>query len=200
MPAKRRLQPGEKAPLKLTAAERKLVLEDLSCLDQEHEQIIRGTPAGKPVMLTLDDLDDFGGYIAAEANHCDDGKKLKKLDAVFEKIQGVMDRYTDEAPPQTLKIEDARKEKVISDQAVAIAEFAAKALEAARRLRIKTKPLDGSWLSPAQRDVLLLVPGVSKTIKNKLAKEQPLSVAEAASATMAVAEDLPQGEPRQQVA
>ena len=111
MPTKKQIQPGEKVPLKLTATERKLVLEDLMCLDQEYEQIIRDTPTGKPVMMTLDDLDDFGGYIAAEANHCDDSKKQKKLDTVFEKIQSVLDRYTDEEPPQTLKIEDARKEE-----------------------------------------------------------------------------------------
>jgi hypothetical protein len=200
MPAKKQIQPGKKAPLKLTATERKLVLEDLMCLDQEYEQIIRDTPAGKPVMLTLDDLEDFSGYIAAEANHCDDDKKQKKLDGVFRKIQSVLDRYTDEEPPQTLKIEDARKEQMISHEAVQIAEFAAQALVAANQLRIKTKPLDSFWLAPAQRDVLLLVPRVSKTIKKKLAKEKPLSVAEVASMTMALAEDLPDGEPQQQVA
>jgi hypothetical protein len=199
MPTKKQIQPGEKVPFKLTATERKLVLEGLMCLDQEYEQIIRDTPAGKPVMLTLDDLEDFRGYIAAEANHCDDSKKQKKLDTVFEKIQSVMDRYTDEEPPQTLKIEDARKEEVISDQAVQIAEFAAKALVAANQLHIKTKPLDNFWLAPGQRDVLLLVPRVSKTIKNKLAKERPLTVAEVASMTMALAEDLPQCEPQKQV-
>jgi hypothetical protein len=107
MPAKKQIQPGEKVPLKLTATERKLVLEDLMCLDDNYERIIRETPTGKPVMMTLDDLDNFGGYIAAEANHCDDKKKEMKLDAVFEKIQSVMDRYTDEEPPKTIRIEEA---------------------------------------------------------------------------------------------
>jgi len=65
MPTKKQIQPGEKVPLKLTAAERKLVLEDVTCLDTGYEQIIRDTPSGKPVMMTLDDLDDFSGYIAA---------------------------------------------------------------------------------------------------------------------------------------
>jgi len=200
MTREKQIQPGEKVPLKLTVTERKLVLEDLMCLDDEYEQIIRETLPGKPVMMTLDDLDNFGGYIAAEANHCDDKKKEKKLDTVFEKIQRLLGKFTDEEPPKTLKIENARKEKVISDQAVQIAEFAAKALVAAEQLRIKTKPLDKFWLAPGQRDVLLLVPGVSKTIKNKLAKEKPLTVAEVASMTMALAEDLPEGEPQKQVA
>ena len=76
---KKSIQPGKKVSLKLTATERKLVLEDLMCLDRQCEQIVQGTPSGKPVMMTLDDLDEFGGYIAAEANHCDDKKKQKKL-------------------------------------------------------------------------------------------------------------------------
>ena len=75
MPNKKQIYPGDTASLKLTAAERKLVLEDLMCLDEDYVKTIRETPNGKPVMMTLDDLDDFGGYIAAEANHCDDKKK-----------------------------------------------------------------------------------------------------------------------------
>jgi len=200
MPTKKQIQPGEKVPLKLTPAERKLVLEEVTCLDSDYEQIIRDTPSGKPVMMTLDDLDEFGGFIAAEANHCDDNRKQKKLDTVFEKVQRLLETYTDEEPPQTLKIEDARKEKAISDQAVQIAEFAAQALMAAEQLRIKTKPLEDFWLAPGQQEVLLLIPSLSKTIRNKLAKEKLLSVAEVASMTMAVAEDLPDGEPQKQVA
>ena len=200
MPTKKQIQPGEKVPLKLTAAERKLVLDDVTCLDTGYEQIIRDAPSGKPVMMTLDDLDDFGGYIAAESNHCDDRKKQKKLDAIFEKIQSLLETYTDEESPQTLNIEDARKKTAIIDQAAQIAEFVAQALMAAEQLRIKTKPLDNFWMAPGQREVLLLIPSLSKTIKIKLAKDKPLSVAEVASMTMAVAEDLPDGEARKQVA
>ena len=200
MPTKKQIQPGEKVPLKLTVTERKLVLEDVTCLDTNYEQIIRDTPSGKSVMMTLDDLDDFGGFIAAEANHCNDSKKQKKLDIVFEKVQRLLNTHTDEESPRTLKIEDARKDKVIIDQAAQIAEFAAQALMAAEQLRIKTKTLENFWLAPGQQEVLLLIPSLSKTIKNKLAKERPLSVVEVASMTMAVAEDLPEGEAQKQVA
>lgn len=174
MPAKKQVQPGETVPLKLTAAERKLVLEGLTCLGQQYEQIIRNTPTGTPLMLTLDELEDFSGDIAAEVNHCDNDTKQKKLDAVFEKIRSVMDRYTDEEPPQTLKIEDARTQAALSAQAVEIAEFAAQVLVAAKQLRIKTTLLNNFRLAPGQRDVLLLVPRFSKAVKNKLAKESPL--------------------------
>ena len=197
---KKQIQPGEKDVLKLTQTERKLVLDGLTCLDDEYEEIVRTTPTSKPVMLTLDELDDFGGYVAAESNHCDEKKKQKKLDGIFERIQRLLDTYTDEEPPRTIKIEDAKRVKVISDQAVQIAEWAAQALVAAEQLRIKTKPLEHFWLAPGQRDVLLLVPGISKSIKNKLAKDKSLTVAEVASMTMALAEDLPEGEAQQQVA
>ena len=95
---KTRIQPTETVPLKLTDAERKLVLEEVFCLEEGYLNTIRSTPAGKPVMMTLSDLDDFGGYIAAQANHCDNPRKAKKLDTVFEKIQKLLDRYTDEEP------------------------------------------------------------------------------------------------------
>lgn len=90
------IRPGETVPLKLTTAERKLVLEDLLCLDKQYEAIIRNTPADKPVMMCLSDLEDLGGYIAAEANHCDSARKQNKLDAIFEKIQALLGKYTDQ--------------------------------------------------------------------------------------------------------
>jgi len=111
---KKLIQPDEKVPLKLTIAQRKIVLEDLLCLEQDLEEAIRTTPAGKPVMMTLDDLDDFCGHVAAEANHCDDAKKRRILDAVFLKIQKLLEKHSDQEPPNTLKIEDARQAKIVS--------------------------------------------------------------------------------------
>ena len=201
MTRKKQIQSGEKLPLKLTVAQRKLVLEGLTGLDQQIERIVRVTPAGQPVMMSLDDLDYFGGYIAAEGSHCDDLRKGRTLDAILEKIDSLLDSHADEELPQTVKIEDARNAKVISDQAVQIAAWAAKALVAAEQLGIKTKPLEHFWLAPAQRDVLLLVPGVTQAIKNKLAKEKAsFTVTDVASMTMALAEDLLDGDARKQVA
>jgi hypothetical protein len=98
-------------PLKLTAAQRKLVLEGLTCLDQEIEQIIKDTPTGRPVMLTLDGLDNLGIYVAAEANHCPDKPKARKLEAIFNKIQSLLDKFTDEPPPRSAVVppESTRK-------------------------------------------------------------------------------------------
>ena len=47
------LKPGAKVGLKLTAAQRKLLL-DLICLDDDYAEVVRDTPGDQPVQLTLD--------------------------------------------------------------------------------------------------------------------------------------------------
>lgn len=188
---RKQIRPNEKVPLKLTATERKLVLNDMMALDPDYERIIEATPSGKPIMMTLDELDDFGGYVAAEANHCDDKKKQKKLDAVFQKVQGLLEAYTDEEPPQTISFEDAKRDQLAADRAAQVAEWMAQLLVAAEQLRVKTKPLKKFWLGPAQREVLSLAPSISKTIKNKLAKPKgEFTVAEVASMGLGLAKQL----------
>ncbi|MEX0610726.1 MAG: hypothetical protein WD738_04685, partial [Pirellulales bacterium] len=73
---KKQIRPDEKVGLKLTQAERTLCVEGLTLLSEQYEEAIRGAAANKPVMLTLDDLDELGGYVAADANHCEDRKGL----------------------------------------------------------------------------------------------------------------------------
>ena len=36
-------------PLKLTATQRKIILDELTCLDTSHEHSIQATPSDKPV-------------------------------------------------------------------------------------------------------------------------------------------------------
>ena len=103
--------------------------------------------------------------------------------------------------PQTVNSAAAKKAQVLAKNAVQLAEFAATALIAAEQLGIKTKPLEHFTLSPAQREVLLTVPDISKPIKNKLAKDKAsFTVAEVASMTMALAEVSIEGDPRKQIA
>lgn len=54
---------------------------------------------GKSVQLkmSLDDIEDMQGYVAAAANHCEDKKIQKKLDRVFNKLQVFLDTYDDQA-------------------------------------------------------------------------------------------------------
>jgi hypothetical protein len=201
MNRRKNIKLGEKVGLKLTAADRKILLDDLVALDTKYAQAIRDTPTNQPVQFTLDEWEDFGGYVAAEANHADDKKLGKKLDTIFSKVQKILDTYTDEGPVTAGTIEDAQKAKVLSDHAAQIAEWTARALVAAETLGIKHKPLEHFQISSAQRDVLLLAPTLAEEIKGKLAKKRAsFTLAEVASMTMALAEKLPGSEDRKQVA
>ena len=151
--SKKHFQSDDKIGLKLTQAERSLLLEGLTLLPSKFEEAVKGTPAKEPVLLTLDDLDELGAFIAAEANHTQDKKKGKKLDAIFQKIQKVLDTHTDEEPPRTISFDDATKSKTLIGNAVQVAVFTATALMAAESMGIKTKPLEHFYLSPAQREL-----------------------------------------------
>jgi hypothetical protein len=105
--------------------------------------------------------------------------------------------------PLTIKIGDAQRAKLRAENVAQLVAFAAaaKTLVAAEALGIKKQPLEHFWLAPAQRDVLLAVPGIAKSIKTKLAKEQAsFTVAEVVSMTLALAKDSTEIEPRRQAA
>ena len=96
MTGKRRIRPGEKVGLKLTQAQRGLLLESLLLIPREVEEAIRSTPSGEPLMFTLDELDDLAGHVAAAANHAE-GKTLRdKLDRHLQEDRGLLDTHTDE--------------------------------------------------------------------------------------------------------
>ena len=108
---KKWIDKNEKLGLRLTLAERKLILEDPIHIHDEIADPIRATTTGDPVLLTLDKLEDLGGHVAAEANHSTDKKLRKMLDAILSKIQDLLETHTDEEPPKSLKIEDAQRGK-----------------------------------------------------------------------------------------
>jgi hypothetical protein len=104
MPRRKQINPDEKVGLILTAVERKIISVHVMCLDQEYEEVIRTTPAANPIMLTLDQWDDLGGYIAAEANHTRDKKSQRKLDAIFSKIEKLLLSHSENEQSSELKI------------------------------------------------------------------------------------------------
>ena len=83
MTNKKIIRPCEKVPLNLNDAERALVLEVVNLMDDEYLDAVRRTPPGQPILLDHRALDDFGGHIAAEANHTTDKKLQRKLDVIF---------------------------------------------------------------------------------------------------------------------
>lgn len=93
-----RIKPDEKVPLELNGRERELILEH-TFADDELTNRLRVVPkkGQRPIFrFTLDDLDELGGYVAAEANHTKDKKLRKELDRLFDRIQTTLDSYTDE--------------------------------------------------------------------------------------------------------
>jgi len=49
------------------------------------------------VQLSLDDIEELQGYVAAEANHSKDRKLAKALYSVFNYLQTFLDTYDDQA-------------------------------------------------------------------------------------------------------
>src|SRR5262245_33585411 len=72
MPRRKFIGKDKKVGIKLSPVERKLILGDPIHIHEKLAHPIRATPTGAPILLTLDDLEDLGGYVAAEANHTTD--------------------------------------------------------------------------------------------------------------------------------
>ena len=47
--------------------------------------------------LSLDDIEDLQGNVAAEANHTENKQLQRRLDKIFQKLQTFLDRYDDQA-------------------------------------------------------------------------------------------------------
>jgi hypothetical protein len=88
------------------------------------------------------------------------------------------------------------KAKMGPDQAVALAEYAARTLIAAEKLRIKTKTVAQFPLDAVERATVADLPTLPAKIKKK--PDGPFTVAEVASMLRASAESLPGTEPKLQ--
>jgi hypothetical protein len=83
--------------IRISKAERELALDCLLA-DAELERVLgAGTEAGGrlKISLTLDRLDDLLGFIAAEANHCEDRKRQERLDRLYERLAEVERAHPD---------------------------------------------------------------------------------------------------------
>ena len=92
------IKPGTPLAIRLSVRERDIVLEK-AFLDPEIDAALRQaapTDSKLVINLNLDDIDDLLGCVAAEANHSDDAKAQRILDAVCDRLSNLLDRYTDE--------------------------------------------------------------------------------------------------------
>ncbi len=94
------ITPGTRLPVRLSTRERYLVL-GRAFLDPDIEAALRqAVPTGSRLVvnLNLDDIDDLLGCVSAEANHCDDAKVQRVLDAVGDRLAAMCEQFTDERP------------------------------------------------------------------------------------------------------
>jgi hypothetical protein len=97
-------------------------------------------------------------------------------------------------------VSKVERAKAIADQAVTLAEYAARALVAAEALWVKGKPVEGLSLKKDDRSTLAMLPSLSAKHKKNLTKpDADFTVAEVAGIIMAVAEAFIDAEPKQQI-
>ena len=91
----KKIATGTKVPVTLTTAEKELIAQE-TFADEAYVKRLKRTPNGRwQGGFTLDDLDDLTGFIAASANHANDKKLGKKLDALWDRLTKVMNSYDD---------------------------------------------------------------------------------------------------------
>lgn len=93
---RRAIQPDEKITIRITEGERALMLEH-TFGDPEYAERLRPAAKGNGFVgeYTLDELEDILGYVAAEANHTEDRKVQRDLDAMFERLHDIQRSYDD---------------------------------------------------------------------------------------------------------
>jgi len=86
---------GTKIPVALTFHERDIIRDETFC-DPNFARVAAIEGKGITVALSLDEIDEMQGYIAAAANHSENRKLQKELDRLFEKFQVLLDAYDDQ--------------------------------------------------------------------------------------------------------
>ncbi len=82
-------------PVTLTLRERDIIRDETLC-DPDFARLAVIDGKSMKVDLSLDDIEDIQGYIAAEANHTENKKLQKELDRLFHKLQVFLDTYDDQ--------------------------------------------------------------------------------------------------------
>ena len=91
----KRIRNGTKLPMSFSSKE----LEDIrECVMIDEEFGRHAVVEGKRLRLdlSLDDIEEMQGHVAAEANHTRDAKQRQRLDKLFDKFQKFLDRYNDQ--------------------------------------------------------------------------------------------------------
>ena len=93
---RKKIEPDEKVTVRMTARDRELLLEH-TLGDAEYAERLDSAPNGKGLvgLYTLDDLEDILGYVAAQANHTEDKKLRRELDALYDRLLRTQESFDD---------------------------------------------------------------------------------------------------------
>jgi hypothetical protein len=87
---------GSKLPVTLTLRERDLIRDETFCNPGFAKcAVVDGT--GIKVELSLDEIEEVQGYVAAAASHSNNAKLRKELNRLFAKFQEYLDTYDDQS-------------------------------------------------------------------------------------------------------
>ncbi len=95
MKKRQKIPYGTKLPVILTLGERE-VIRDQTFYDPDFARFAVVEGKAIRVDLSLDDIEEIQGYVAAEANHTKNKKLQKELDRLFGKLQVYLDTYDDQ--------------------------------------------------------------------------------------------------------
>lgn len=96
--AKKKLRADQKLPLALTEAERKLILNGVTHIEDEYTSAIRATATETPVEFTWNNWERLAGCIAVEANSTRDRRLKRSLERLFARITKLLDECPDHVP------------------------------------------------------------------------------------------------------
>ena len=86
---------GSKVPVVLTLAERDLIRgETFFAPDFAADAV--GDGGNIKIELSLDEIEDIQGFVAASANHAEDKTLEGELNQLFHTFQAYLDKYTEE--------------------------------------------------------------------------------------------------------
>jgi hypothetical protein len=86
---------GTKLPVTLTLRERDIIRDETFC-DPDFARMAVVDGKRIKVELSLDDIEEIQGYIAAAANHTKNKRLQKELDRLFDKLLFFLDTYDDQ--------------------------------------------------------------------------------------------------------
>lgn len=86
---------GSKLPVYFSEEDLRLVRER-TLVDPDFGRLALAESGKLKLELSLDEIEEVQGYIAAEANHTENMKIQRKLDLLYDKLQRFLDQYDDQ--------------------------------------------------------------------------------------------------------